>query len=142
MFFGAVFVPLMAPFVAPDLIAGWIRSDHGSEFGPERARRFVRENGPGLAKVMALSARRPLPLPNDAACRELASELGAIEIRFEQRGGASCPVVVFHRWGLGETYEEQLAWVPDDVAADVRASRLRLGEGFEFLADRWWWVWW
>lgn len=106
------------------------------------ARRVVAEKSDVLARALALSRRTPLPQSDDTACRSVASELGALDMRFERREEGPWVIIVWSRGGIPETYETQLTWVPEATAERVRAGGLRLGEDFEYVDCGWWHVFW
>jgi len=108
----------------------------------ERARQIVVGQRHALQRVLALAERSPRPARDDPACRALATELGALDIRFENRQGGTLAIIAYSRGGLSETYETQLTWASAETAEIVRAGRDRLGESFEYIDDGWWWVFW
>jgi hypothetical protein len=114
----------------------------GTVIDANRARQIVAEQKEALHRVLALADRSPPPSPDDSACRDLATELGALDIRFEKRQGGPLVIIAYSRGGLPETYETQLTWVSAATAERVRSGRDRLGESFEYIEDGWWWVIW
>ena len=125
-------------------VSAWLLSgtDQGVAFGPDRARVVLATQRDLLDAVRKLLARVPLPGRDDPACRALAVQLGALDVHIDNRFDGAHAVIVYHRRGLAETYEDRLVWVPPDTAAAVRDGRLRLGEASEHIDDGWWWVWW
>ncbi|MBI5849679.1 MAG: hypothetical protein HZB39_01355 [Planctomycetes bacterium] len=141
---GAIISTLALMFVGASLLLGWILAgtDRGVTFDVERARRVVAEQGPLLSRVLALADRAPRPESDDPACQSLASELGALDIRFEARFGRSGTTIVYRRFGLPEIYEHQLRWISSETAERVRGGDLHIGEYFEYVGGGWWWVQW
>jgi len=140
----AILATLLVGVVGPCLLVGYALSgtDRGVTFDVECARRVLAQQRPVLARVRALAARSPPPQSEDPVCRSLASELGALDIRFEACPGGTVARVVYRRFGLPETYEHQLTWTPAATADHVRSGGFRLGEYFEYVDDGWWWVTW
>ena len=68
--------------------------------------------------------------------------MGALDMRFEDRGEGLRVIIVFSRGGIAEIYESQLAWVSESEAELVRAGKLRLGESFDYVDRGWWHVIW
>ena len=114
----------------------------GTPIDASRARQIVLERSHVLRRVVALAERLPLPTSADPACRALATELGALDIRIEDGVEGPWVIVAFSRSGVAETYETQLTWVPESAAERVRTGGARLGEEFEYLGGGWWWVFW
>ena len=141
---GVVAVVIGALFAVPSLMLMCVVSGatDGTPLSVPEARRVVAERGDVLARALALSRRSPLPQPDDAACRSVVSELGALDMRFEDRGDGPLVIIVWSRGGIPETYETQLTWVPEATAECVRAGTLRLGESFEYVDRGWWRVFW
>ena len=114
----------------------------GTPIDADRARQIVVAQSHALKRVLALAGQSPRPACDDPACRALAIELGALDIRFEDTQGGALVIVTYSRGGIAETYETQLTWAPAATAERVRSGRDRLGESFEYLDQGWWWVFW
>ena len=141
---GLMAIGIGALFALPSLVmvcflAG---ASDGTPLSVTEARRVVAEQSEVLARALALSRRTPLPQSDDVACRSVASDLGALDMRFERSEDGPWVIIVWSRGGIPETYETQLTWVPEATAGRVRAGRLRLGETFEYVDRGWWRVFW
>ena len=140
-----VFLAALALFLGlPSLLVTCALSgtNRGTALDQERARRVVADQAQTLARVLALAERSPLPRTDDPECRSLAAELDALDIRFEAMPDGPWVRIVYDRRGIAETYETQLAWVPEESASRIRAGRGRLGESFTYIDRGWWWVFW
>ena len=135
---GMMAVPIGLLFL-PSLVASLVPQS-GTAIDPARARQIVVERHQVLERVLDLAKRSPLPTSEDPACKALATELGALDLQFEKSDEGTWVRIAYSRGGFPETYETQLAWVPDATAARVNARRLRLGEDFQYLEQGWWWV--
>ncbi len=136
---GVMRFAVAALFALPSLlmlcfVAG---ASDGMPFRVADARRVVAEKSDVLARALALSRRTPPPQSDDIACRSVASELGALDMRLERREAGPWVIIGWSLGGIPETEETQLTRVPEATAERVRAGRLRLGEDFEYV-DRGW----
>ena len=123
------------------LVFWFARVDEGVPFDRTRARQVVAECGDALSRVKDLRRGGSSPTASDTS-QELADELGALDVRIEDRPGGPWAIVVFHRFGLPEIYEDTLTWLPEAAARQVRAGGYRLGEYREYIDYGWWWVEW
>ena len=141
---GVIVVAVGLLLAAPALMLSCVFSgtQSGTPIDAGRGRQIVAAQNHVLQRALALAERSPRPARDDPACRALATELGALDIRFEDRQGGALVIVTYSRGGIPETYETQLTWAPAATAERVRAGHDRLGESFEYLDHGWWWVFW
>lgn len=141
---GVVAVVVGALFAAAWLILMCVLAGarDGTPLSAPKARRVVAEQGDALARALALSRRSPLPHSDGAACRSVVSDLGALDMRFEDRGEGPRVIIVWSRGGIPETYETQLTWVPEAEAesapalsGSVRASNTLIAGGSTSSGD-------